>query len=601
MKEYGILITAILMTSCTAIHTKKKLPTQEYRVHKVDLRPHQIAPLIYMQEHPDQKGLVLAHYLGTGKTFTALAFAEQYPNHKVIVLSPSFIKANWLLHMNKMGIKDQQRYELFSFEDAAINLPKKDITSTVVIVDEVHRLIEGVRSSDADKRRDFGNLYSYLKKAHRILLLSGTPIFNEISDTAFVFNLAAGKDVLPYNEREFLDKFTKIRKGSSFWRGHTVESNILIFGLPFVLAGIPLAFISPTITLIGGLYFSGLALGFTILPIAQAALPLESTPMRYFDAEKLKNLSRTYVSYFDFRFEKDPHYPKKKIHEKAVSYNNAQERFFMNFTDMSLSKEDLALIAREKSYGFDTKNLNLDSTTLQKKLKNWPDSGREIGNLSFYNDEQKLIEAPKFVEVLKLINKALDGVVVYSSYYENGTKLFAEFLDRHGKSNSYKVLHPALSINEQIAMINDYNAKKFPILLLHPLFTEGISLEGTRQLHILEPIPSQALFEQIIGRTIRYNSHEQLPASERLVNVYAWKASFDGFSAIYSRNENWGKRFTELNSLASFGSGLTHKDPNYERKQLSFDEYTDFKRISLSDAINALNQLFDEYSIERSE
>lgn len=602
-----LIMFCISIFGCATTRNKQqeaidKFPAT-YRVLDIELRPHQILPIEYLLQHPEQKGLLLAHYLGTGKTFTALAFTEKNPHQKVIILAPPFLKANWLLHMNKMGIKNQQRYQFLSLDKASDELINKDITSTIVIVDEVHRLIEGVKSQDNEKRKKYSALFYHLKNAHRILLLSGTPVFNELSDISYAFNLAAGKDVLPYNERLFLDNFTQVKKGPSFWRGHLTESNLLIFGLPFVLAGIPLAFITPSIAMVGGFYFAGLAAGFTIFPIVNASLPLKNIPMRYFDADKFKDLTKTYVSYYDFRRDNDPAYPTQEVHEISVDYNEPQTSFFMDFADMSLTAENLKIIAREKAYGINNNksNLDIESSSIQKELRSWPDSGREIGNLSLTDTQGKMIEPAKFQQALKIIEKAPDGVVVYSSYFENGIKLFAEFLDRHNKRDAYKILHPDLPTKEQMAIIDAYNAKKLPILLLHPIFTEGISLEQTRQLHILEPIPSQALFEQIIGRTIRYNSHANLSPKERHVDIYAWKANFGGLSAFMARNKNWGKRFNEINSAASFGSGLTHIDPNFGRKQLSFDEATDLKRSTLKNAMQALNELFKTHSVEHTD
>ncbi len=596
------VIFIIFLSACATTKTKITTPkprSEPYKIHNIILSEHQIEPIEYLLQHPEQKGLILAHYLGTGKTFTALGFAEKNPDKKVIILAPSFLESNWVSQMQNMGIKNTDRYTFISYERATQMMLKFDLSNTIIIADEVHRLIEGLKSSESGEADRYSALYQHLKTAQRLLLLSGTPVFRGLSDIAYAINLAAGQDLLPYNDRIFLDQFTKIEKAKSIWRGHVSESHLLMFTLPFVLASIPLAFITPGVALVGGLYFAGLGVGFTVMPIINAALPLKKIQMRSFAAEKLSDISSRYVSFFDFRNNKDPNYPTQELHEMTISYNPDQIRYFLDFADLSLSGEDLARMTRETSYRI-KEQLNIKSTMVQAKLRDWPDSGREIANFSFLNAKGKLVDPPKFKKILEVIGPDPKGVALYSSYFENGIKLFADYLDRFGFSHKYKILDPDLSVKEQIGILNEYNTGKLPILLLHPAFTEGISLEGTRQMHILEPVPSQALFEQIVGRSVRYQSHKRLPESERHVAIYTWKASFDGFSATLARNENWGKRFNELNSVASFGSGLAQIDPNYSRKQLSPDEFTELKRSSLKNAMHALNELFASHSIEQN-
>ena len=49
---------------------------------------------------------------------------------------------------------------------------------------------------------------------------------------------------------------------------------------------------------------------------------------------------------------------------------------------------------------------------------------------------------------------------------------------------------------------------------------EGLDLKGVRHVIIMEPAWNQATEEQVIGRAIRYKSHEHLDAKDRVVNVY---------------------------------------------------------------------------------
>jgi superfamily II DNA or RNA helicase len=595
MRAVLILLSAITMSNCvTSSYKKPQLVIEPYQVHQISLREHQLKPVEYLFKNSDQKGLLLDHYLGTGKTYTALAFAEKYQELPVLIVAPRFLESNWVSHIDKMGIKNKNRYTFVAYENAQ-SLLNKDLSKTILIVDEVHRLVERIKSKEEKIRFEYVKVYEHLRSAKKILALSGTPVFTEISDVAYLINLVSGQDLLPYNDRMFLDEFTRIKKAQSFWRGHFSESLLMMVGIPMVIASIPLAFITPTITLTAGIYLGTMGLGFSVLPIINAANPIEKIPMRRFEPGRIKDIALDYVSFYDFRDESSEDYPTQALHMRSVNYNEEQAHFMMEFADMSLGEKDLARLTRESSYNL-VGNLNIESTPMQAYLRDWPDSGREIGNLAFMKDKQ-LVESPKFEAILNEIGQK-SGVVIYSSYFENGGLLFAEFLNRKGLKDKYEVLDPNLSVPEQNRIINRYNQGKLPILILHPVYTEGLSLEGTLQLHILEPLPSQALNEQIIGRVIRFQSHHRYPKAERHVDIYNWKSTLGFALGFLENNENWGKRYSELSSISGMGAGLGRIDSNYSRKKMSPDDFTDLKRTTLKDAMKELENVFRKYSIE---
>lgn len=591
----------MFLSSCSVKQTRKtrvqKMPAME--VGGIKLQPHQIAPIQYLLEHPEQKGLLIAHYLGTGKTFLSLAFAELVANKKVVIVVPEFLRASWVSQMSRMHLQKPERYRIFSYEEAAHSLTKNHLLESVLIIDEVHHLVALAKSDKKSTRLQFAKLYEELSAADRILALSGTPIFTDLSDIAYVLNLVSGQELLPYNNREFLDKYTKINKSRSFWRGHVSESHLLIFGLPFVLAAIPLAFITPSIGLVSGIYFGGLGAGFLSFPLINANVPLNRFPLRSFDADKLNTIASKYVSFFDFRNNKEQEsfYPTTKNHNKEVAYNNEQIEFFLEFADRSLSKQQIQRLANEKDYEI-SGNLTIESTPLQNDIAAIPLAGREIGNFHFTRNDQSIIESPKFEDIYRLIGPNPQGIVVYSSYYENGIVLFHEYLQRKGLGRSAEILAPHMSVREQIDTIERYNKSETKILLLHPSFTEGISLQMTRQLHILEPLGSQALYEQVIGRVVRLHSHAGLEKDLRHVDVYEWVATLSGIKTFLAKNNNWAARFSELNSVAAFGQGQTQIDANHSKKQMSPDQFAREKRFLISNAMTTLLDLFSKYSIE---
>ena len=50
----------------------------------VELKSHQKYAIDFLQNRPNQKGLLIYHGLGTGKTYLSIGFCEKYQKKKVI-------------------------------------------------------------------------------------------------------------------------------------------------------------------------------------------------------------------------------------------------------------------------------------------------------------------------------------------------------------------------------------------------------------------------------------------------------------------------------------------------------------------------------------
>ena len=68
-------------------------------------------------------------------------------------------------------------------------------------------------------------------------------------------------------------------------------------------------------------------------------------------------------------------------------------------------------------------------------------------------------------------------------------------------------------------------------LLITRSGSEGISTRNVRQVHIMEPFWHANRAEQVIGRARRAYSHDQLPDSERAIDVYIYNATFTATQA----------------------------------------------------------------------
>ena len=127
------------------------------------------------------------------------------------------------------------------------------------------------------------------------------------------------------------------------------------------------------------------------------------------------------------------------------------------------------------------------------------------------------LKADKAVKIMENGLKTL----FYSEYEIYGVNVVAKKLDEKGIK--YQKITGKIPKTTRQAIVNTYNSEnpdKPKILLVTKAGREGLDLKGTRQIIILEPGWNPSIVTQIIGRGVRYKSHEELPPEERNVTVY---------------------------------------------------------------------------------
>ncbi len=157
-----------------------------------------------------ETGIVAAHSMGSGKTLTALLAIEKALKEspkKVLVAVPAPLVSNMKeeSEKHKIDISDP-RVILLSYEGAvakASELAKENYS--LAVMDEAHRLRnkETKRASELDK---------VFERADKTLQLTGTPIYNKPHDIAVLVNQAAGKKVLPEDQKAFEARYIGQRK-----------------------------------------------------------------------------------------------------------------------------------------------------------------------------------------------------------------------------------------------------------------------------------------------------------------------------------------------------------------------------------------------------
>jgi SNF2 family DNA or RNA helicase len=166
----------------------------------------------------DHNGCVLADSVGLGKTYTALAVIKYFElrNERVLVLCPKKLSRNWTIFRNPSTLNpfsdDRFRYDVLHHTDlsresgnvnglelASLNWGAYDL----VVIDESHNFrnnkLATQRPGDTKERKSrYQRLMEDIISAGvrtKVLLLSATPVNNQLSDLRNQISFIAGGDV----------------------------------------------------------------------------------------------------------------------------------------------------------------------------------------------------------------------------------------------------------------------------------------------------------------------------------------------------------------------------------------------------------------------
>lgn len=167
------------------------------------LLPHQKKVVDYLQDH---RGVIAVHSVGSGKTLTAVVasqcYLDQHPDHKVLVITPASLIANFQKELDAFGpnLLHRNRYAIQSFEKFLMDASKgvhhsEDCRHTMVIIDEGHNLrtlpkqVKKKSGATEEKGKKTKAVLSCTDFADRVLILTATPLVNSILDLVPLVNM----------------------------------------------------------------------------------------------------------------------------------------------------------------------------------------------------------------------------------------------------------------------------------------------------------------------------------------------------------------------------------------------------------------------------
>lgn len=179
------------------------------------LKAHQRNITSFLAQHcPTQTGVVLYHYMGTGKSFSSLTVAINW-GADIVLLAPEMLLAQWkndyfdTFATTRPNVAAMHSYEtvwtLLREHNPETPEGKAWYARHTLIMDECHNIAFWMNHRVKAEEKGYF-MRCLMAFGHRVLL-TGTPMYWGARDLAFQVNIAAGKAVMPVDAVEFERKF----------------------------------------------------------------------------------------------------------------------------------------------------------------------------------------------------------------------------------------------------------------------------------------------------------------------------------------------------------------------------------------------------------
>ena len=485
------------------------LRTSRFLQPAVRLRPHQQTVVNHMKT-TQQRGVLLWHSLGSGKTITSLAIAQLSPTHPIVVICPASMRDQWRASMRQMHISTK-RFSLHSYEGFGndVEAGRVRTTGAVLILDEVHR----IRNAAGKNAKTIEHAS---RDAHRVVCLSGTPMVNNVLDLSSVINLITGEPTLPVTEKPFRDTFyVRVHRATTVPKAQRCK----------VYSDVTCSESGKITTHGSGLcryheYLmcrrSPIAVkrqyGFTRdkayeasedARIKEARMKMAHVKVRP-DTRKYVECLNGYVSCYSAPARVlAEYYPSQTEVVRNVAMSPVQMKQY-KVALRKIAKSEVAMIQKREQMVVTSHAFNVFLNATRQISNTW----------------EGATDTPKLQGILQSLCKGPRPALVYSNWINNGIVPMAKLLEESPLSHAS--FTGSLTDSKKKAIVRDYNTGKLDVLLVSTTGTEGLDLKNTRQVHIMEPHWNVTKIEQVIGRAVRYQSHIALPPKDRNVQVVYW-------------------------------------------------------------------------------
>ena len=209
---------------------------EKFKAKKIQLLDHQKKPVLYLFNN---RGLLLFHGVGSGKTITTIASTEcllnSFPDKEVLVITPKSLVDNFLKELANFEVDDPSKYNITTINKFFIDNRKKTdkelkeyLQNKILIIDEAHNLKYNKKNNnptykDFEELQDLeipitdklkGSISSFFvricKFPFRVILLTATPVLNRPYDIISLISMIKGTDNISMSE--FINTVYNVQK-----------------------------------------------------------------------------------------------------------------------------------------------------------------------------------------------------------------------------------------------------------------------------------------------------------------------------------------------------------------------------------------------------
>lgn len=478
---------------CNGEKTKKFKPTE----HQVNVLNQ------YMNKK--YKGMLFYHTLGSGKTCSSILVMDEMLRKKIVkhvyVLTPGSLRSNWLTeYCTLCGWSEKALYKYVTFITYNYGIPDMpDLTNSLVIIDEVHNLVNGFHNQSKTMTR----IYNTIVDADcHVLALSGTPLKSKIPNMFYISRLLKPSGGVPsdiykqYKSKGLEQQLYKVVKYKSDEKDiHLGTSDVWKYGIKIIDEKLFRQLFSGIIS-----YHSSDSKEVPEV-IQMPAIKTFMTPLQeeaYWTVDK---------------FEKSINEPSEELKRKNIQkYNDNKKLYIMAV---------LHIFTRRVSNVFYPET----DKELPDKLE---ENGGWISDENLQNQSLLKIYSKKIVALLLNITKNYKHKHVIHTFFKtkSGAYLVKALMKKCGIScEIYSGDQNDTHRKNLLKRFNDPSnryGKNIKVLIITDAGAEGISLMEVQHLHILESSRSINETNQIIGRIARFRSHSSLPEKMRWVKVWRY-------------------------------------------------------------------------------
>jgi len=396
-------------------------------------------------------------------------------------------------------------------------LDKLSSPNGLLIIDEAHRLVSAIGTS---YRKLLFALNYHTNPSFKIVLLSGSPIYDKPFEFGLLMNLLRPRMVFPDGYENFNEIF--IDPETKNMKNHLLFKKMISSYVSYFKGGNPEAY-----------------------PYKKMTVMHHSMEPYQYGIYKLALI--------------------KEIEDDQKSTGINQEDFMIKYITSESDNDQISTSVFNNSRLYCNIAFPELLSTGQSSRKALSDAGlqrlkevlfakRPQGNKAILS---KLNEySTKFSKVAQLIEEAEGPVFVYSNYVTYGVDSMAIIMTTLGYSpyspnnppgKSFFIWKGAAQKDDVNKAKKIYNSKenidgsKLKIMFGTQSVMEGVDFKGVRQVHVLDPWWNDSRMQQVIARAIRLCSHKELPPDKRITDVFIHLATIGSgerlFKVTYKKDD----------------------------------------------------------------